>query len=403
MPNLTVKQIEAFAKPDRYNDGNGLYLEIDKACNKRWMYRYQLHGKRTNFGLGGYHPKTNSLALARANAVECRALVNKGIHPSDAANDAKALQIAKDEAKTQTVMTFQLCAEEWYERNQSGWTNPKHRQQVRNTLKEYALPFIGKIPVADITIHDIRKCLDPIWNTKTETASRLRQRLESVFAYALVNEYRTNQNPAQWKGYLDQTYTNPEQIKRNKHTANNSDGHMNALPFADAPSFMNKLRQQQAVSANALEFTILTASRTKPIRFMTWDQVDLDSKIWTIPASLMKTKREFKVALCSAAVSLLKALPPLDEYVFPGGKAGKPMSENTMLKLLERMDYKDITVHGFRSTFRDWVGEVTDFDTQLAEYALAHKLSNATERAYARGDQLEKRFKLMDAWATFLG
>jgi len=177
---------------------------------------------------------------------------------------------------------------------------------------------------------------------------------------------------------------------------------MNALPYVAAPAFMTELRQQDAVSAKALEFTILTGSRTKPIRFMKWDQIDWEAKTWTIPANLMKTKREFKVALSSAALAILQRLPRISDYVFPGGKADQPMSDNAMLKLLERMNRSDITVHGFRSTFRAWVGEETDFDTQLAEYALSHKLPNATERAYARGNQLEKRFKLMEAWSKYL-
>lgn len=402
MPKLTVKQIEALVKPDRYNDGNGLYLEVDEAVNRRWMYRYQLNGKRTWHGLGGYHPKTNSLAMARDNALKCKLLVSQGIHPTDAVKEQKAELKALEDKKRQTVITFKMCADEWYERNESGWTNPKHRQQTKNTLRDYALPHIGSLPVADVSISDIRKCLDPMWETKTETASRVRQRLEAVFAFAIVSGYRTDQNPAQWKGYLDQVYTNPETLKRNKHLAIGSDGHMNALPYADAPAFMTELRKQDAVSAKALEFTILTSSRTKPVRFMKWEQIDWEAKTWTIPANLMKTKREFKVALSTAAVTILKQLPKISDYVFPGGKAGKPMSENAMLKLLERMERTHITVHGFRSTFRDWVGEETEFDPQLAEYALSHKLPNATERAYARGDQLEKRFKLMEAWAEFL-
>jgi integrase len=402
MPKLTVKQIEALVKPDRYSDGNGLYLEVDKAGNKRWMYRYQLNGKRTWHGLRAYHPKTNSLAMARDNALKCKLLVSQGIHPTDAVKEQKAELKALNEQKRQTVVTFEMCANEWYERNESGWTNPKHRQQVRNTLRDYVLPHIGAMPVADVSITDIRKCLDPIWETKTETASRVRQRLEAIFAFAIVSDYRSTQNPAQWKRYLDQIYTNPETIKRNKHLANGTDGHMNALPYADAPEFMIALKKQESVSARALEFTILTGSRTKPIGHMKWEQIDWNAKTWTIPANLMKTKREFKVALSSAALAILKELPRVSDYVFPGDKADQPMSNNTMLKLLERMNRSDITVHGFRSTFRDWVGEETEFDPQLAEYALSHKLPNATERAYARGDQLEKRFKLMEAWAVYL-
>ena len=402
MPKLTVKQIEALVKPDRYSDGNGLYLEVDKAGNKRWMYRYQLNGRRTWHGLRAYHPKTNSLAMARDNALKCKLLVSQGIHPTDAVKEQKAELKALEDQKRQTVVTFEMCADEWYERNESGWTNPKHRQQIKNTLRDYVLPHIGSLPVADVSITDIRKCLDPIWETKTETASRVRQRLEAIFAFAIVSDYRSKQNPAQWRGYLDQAYVDPETIKRNKHLAEGTDGHMNALPYTDAPAFMTELRQQDAVSAKALEFTILTGSRTKPTRFMTWDQIDWEAKTWTIPANLMKTKREFKVALSSPALAILQQLPRISDYVFPGGKADQPMSDNAMLKLLERMKRSDITVHGFRSTFRDWVGEETEFDAQLAEYALSHKLPNATERAYARGDQLEKRFKLMEAWSKYL-
>ena len=402
MPKLTVKQIEALVKPDRYSDGNGLYLEVDQAGNRRWMYRYQLNGKRTWHGLGGYHPKTNSLAMARDNTLKCKLLVSQGIHPTDAVKEQKTKLKALEDQKRQTVVTLEMCADEWYERNESGWTNPKHRQQIKNTLRDYVLSYIGSLPVADVSITDIRKCLDPIWETKTETASRVRQRLEAVFAFAIVSGYRTDQNPAQWRGYLDQVYVNPETVKRNKNLADGTDGHMNALPYADAPAFMSELNRQDAISAKALEFTILTGSRTKPVRFMKWNQIDWEAETWTIPANMMKTKREFKVALSSATLKILQQLPEISDYVFPGGKADQPMSDNAMLKLLERMNRSDITVHGFRSTFRDWVGEETEFDTQLAEYALSHKLPNATERAYARGDQLEKRFKLMEAWAEYL-
>ena len=402
MSKLTVKQIEAITTPGRYSDGGGLYVEVDKSLRKRWLFRYQLNGKRTTHGLGGYHSKTNTLAIARAKAIDCKSLVNKGIHPGDAAEAARQKQKAEQAQKKIEVMTFERCAHEWYERNKAGWTNQKHRQQVINTLSAYAFPFIGKLPVSDISIQEIKLCLDPIWEGKTETANRLRQRLEAVFSYSIVNGYRTSQNPAQWKGYLDNIYVNPEKLKRDRHVANDSDGHMKALGFKAAPHFMRELREVDTVAARALELTVLTAIRTKPTRYMTWEQLNLDARVWTVPASLIKTKKAFRVALNEPTIELLNKMPRADKYVFPGTKAGRPISENTMLTLLKRMGYVDLTVHGFRSTFRDWVGEATEFDTQLAEYALAHRLPDATERAYARGDQLEKRFGLMDAWGAFL-
>lgn len=403
MGKLTVKEIESLRTPKRYLDGDGLYLELDQHHNRRWMFRYQLNGKRTTFGLGSYDPKGNSLAMARTAAAECRALVHRGIHPKDHVNQLKAERKASALEKTQKLMAFQACAQEWYERNESGWTNLKHRQQTKNTLRDYVYPFIGHIAVADVGLLDVKRCLDPIWETKTETASRVRQRLEAIFSYAIVNEYRTALNPAQWKGYLDQIYVNPETIKRTRHFANGSDGHMRALSFELAPQLMKALNQEQTNSARALEFTLLTVMRTNNIRQLTWEQLDLERSIWTIPARLMKTKKEFRVALCSQAIRLLKATPQLGEFVFPGDKPKKPMSENTLLACLKRLGYlKDTTTHGLRSTFRDWVGEATDFDPQLAEYALAHVLPSATEKAYARGDQLEKRFKLMEAWGDYL-
>ena len=402
MAKLTVKQIEAMTTPGRYSDGGGLYIEVDKSLSKRWLFRYQLYGKRTTHGLGGYHPKTNSLAIARAKAVESKALVNKGIHPSDAAEEIRAQQKAVQEQKNAVVMTFERCALEWYERNRTSWTNPKHQQQVINTLTTYAFPHIGKLPVAEISIEQIKLCLDPIWHIKTETANRLRQRLEAVFSFSIVSGYRTAQNPAQWKGYLDNIYANPEKLKRDRYVATNSDGHMRALDFKKAPEFIERLQTINTVSARALEFTVLTASRTKPIRYMTWEQVNLDERVWTVPPSLMKTKKAFRVALSEQALLLLKDMPRVHQFVFPNTKAEQPISENSMLALLKRMGHVDLTVHGFRSTFRDWVGETTDFNTQLAEYALAHRLPDATERAYARGDQLEKRFGLMNAWGDYL-
>ena len=402
---LTALEVENTKKIGRHADSNGLYLEVDKQCNKRWIFRYQLNNHRRWCGLGSYDKKANTLAMARTAAMETKLLVRQGIHPADhkvaIRIQAEATNLQQKNTREQIQDTFATCALEWIGRKEAEWGNPKHRLQVKRTLEVYAFPAIGNMPIAEVSVDDVKRCLDVIWGDKTETASRVRQRMESVFSYAIASGRREKQNPAQWKGLLSNFYGSPQKVKRNARIASGSDGHFAALPYKQMPSFVLALGAQQGIAALALKFTILTAARTGSVRFARWEQIDLEKRIWTVPAAHMKSKREFRVALSSHCCTLLSELPRVGAYVFPGGKIGEPLSTGGMLSLLKRMGRKDITVHGFRSTFRDYIGEETGFDYRLAEFALAHVLSSSTEKAYARGDLLEKRFELMEHWGQY--
>lgn len=403
---LTALKVESLSSPGRYADIGGLYLSISKGGTKSWLYRYQLQGSRRWMGLGSYHKVSNTLAMARAKVVENKALFNKGLDPLD---NKKALKQARldeiEESKRASrlrAMTFKVCAENYMAIMAAEWSNPKHRQQWINTLDTYAYPYIGDMPVNSIDTEHVRQCLDPIWNTKTETATRVRQRIESVIAYAIVNKYREQENPAVWKGALDKLYPKPSKVKENRCQSAGEEGHHNALNYADLPAFITRLTLMSGTAAIALKFLILTTSRTGEVRFARWDEFDLEKKEWNISRVRMKGRKEHRVALSNAAVEIISDLPRFDEWVFPSGKIGKPMSDGAMSAVLKRMDMKDITVHGFRSTFRDYIGEETGFPHRLAEYALAHSLSDDTERAYARGDQLKRRFELMEHWADYV-
>ena len=403
---FTAFQIDNLTKQGRHAIGEGLYLEIDDS-GKRWLLRYQLKGKRTFFGLGGYNKKTNSLAIARQKVTEAKLLIARGIHPveqSKAEKDARAaLEVQAKREVDAKKYTFEVVAEQYIDSKRAEWRNKKHATQWLNTLRANAFPFFGDMPVRDIEKADVIRCLNPIWKTKTETASRVRGRIEAILDYAQVSGWRNEgANPARWKGHLSKLYPSPGQAKKVRDIEAESDGHHPAMAFEELPEFYLRLSNRAGVAAKALQLTILTAVRTASIRFAKWSQFDLDKKLWIIPAGNMKSGEEFRVALSDHAIDLLKEMPRLDDWVFVGGKQGKPLSDGAMLSLLRRMDRTDVTVHGFRSTFRDWVGEETNFPTNLAEYALAHKLGNETERAYARGDQLEKRRELMEAWGSYV-
>lgn len=406
MAKVTAKEVERIVEVGRHAVGDNLYLEVDDRQRKRWVFRYQLNGKRSTMGLGGYDSKANGLAAARKRCLELRQLIAQGVDPVSYGKEQKlkdAEQRARQSSdKEAASYTLEVCAQEWIARRTPEWSNPKHQQQVANTLRDYVYPTIGSMPVDSITMEHIRRCLDPIWESKTETANRVRQRLEGVFSYAIVMGKRTQQNPAQWKGYLDQIYAAPEKVKQKRRLASGDDGHFAAMPYKDLPNFMGLLKSQRGIAALALRFTILTASRTGSVRLLTWDQLDLDNRVWTVPAANMKGRKEFRVALSSHACELLESIPQLGDYVFMVSRVGKPLSENTMLALLKRMDRQDVTVHGFRSSFRDYVGEETEFSERLAEHALAHTIKSATERAYARGDQLDRRYALMEHWGKYL-
>jgi integrase len=403
---ITVLEIESYSEPKWYAIGDGLYFYIAKTGSKSWVFRYQFNKKRRLMGLGGYNPKTNSLAKARIKATAAKALLDSGIDPIEdqRGQKAKSLEVemsAKREKKLKS-MTFSVCAANYIEAMKAQWSNQKHIQQWTNTLTTYAYPYIGDMPVKDIDVQHVRLVLDPIWNTKTETANRVRQRIESVISYAIANKYRETSNPAIWKGLLDTFYPKPEKVKQIRYEQAGEDKHHNALPYQDMPAFMGRLQKMEGTAAQALRFTILTAARTSEVIMATWDEFNFDKKEWNVPRGRMKARKAHRVALSDAVVDLLESLPRVNEYVFAGWKIGKPMSNAAMSAVLKRMDRKDITVHGFRSSFRDYIGEETGFPYRLAEFALAHGLTDEAEKAYARGDMLKKRFKMMNAWADYV-
>jgi len=372
-------------------DGGNLYLHV-RGASRAWVFRYVgPDGNRKNMGLGPLH--SVGLAEARRTASQLREQLK---HPLSPVDPLTAKRAQKQEAARQNrrAMDFKACASAYIEAHRSEWKNAKHVQQWENTLSSYAYPVLGDLPVASIDEALVLKVLLPIWQEKNETATRLRGRIESVLDWATFNKLRQGENPARWKGHLEHSLAKPSKVARVVHHA--------ALPFQEIGTFLAYLRQRQGVAPRAIEFLILTATRSGEVRGASWSEIDLDQKTWTIPAQRMKMEREHRVALSDAAIALLESMPRLDgcEYIFPGSKQTRPMSDMTLTAVLRRMGRDDITVHGFRSTFRDWAAEATNFPHELAEMALAHAVSNKVEAAYRRGDMLEKRFAMMNAWAA---
>ena len=411
MTKLTAIKVEKVTEEGSHADGLGLYLHLDTS-GKRWFFRYTEplgNKRRAKISLGAYDKRSNTLADARDTAAEYRKLVRNGIDPKvereRLKQEAELRKLKEMNELQKGTLTFEVVARDWYERNKGQWSNLKHRQQNINTLETYVFPFIGSKGVADVTLEDVRLCLDPIWSTKTETAKRVRMRMNAVFNYAIASGFREKANPAVWNGLLSTIYPAPEKLKQQKHLEEGSDGHYKALPYGDVVAFYKALAQKKGIGAVALRFLILTASRTKPVRYAKWEEFDLDKKVWTVPAKNMKDRKEFKCALSDDAVELLEGMERLDDFVFVGGSLqslGKPLSDAGMSSVLKRMDVSNATVHGFRSTFRDYIGEETDLDYRLAEMALAHTIGSQSERAYARGDLLKKRFSMMNIWADYL-
>jgi integrase len=335
-----------------------------------------------------------SLAEARKTAAQLREQLK---HPTLPIDPLAERQSQKQKLKMQSrrKMTFKSCAEAYIAAHRLEWKNEKHIQQWENTLTSYAYPLLGDLPVESVDEALVVKVLLPIWQEKTETAKRLRGRIESVLDWATFNKHRQGENPARWKGHLEHSLAKPSKVAKVVHHP--------ALPYTDIVEFMAQLRKSDGVGARALEFLILTAARSGEVRGATWAEVDFQQKIWTIPASRMKMGREHRVALSDAALQILSNLPRLEgcDFIFPGSKVSSPMSDMTLTAVLRRMQRSDITVHGFRSTFRDWAAETTNYPNELAEMTLAHVVSNKVEAAYRRGDMLDKRFSMMNEWATY--
>lgn len=379
------------AKPGRHADGGGLHLLVKESGARSWVYRFMLNGKSRDIGLGPAGPDGISLADARDARDALRLKVKAGIDPLEERQREAAEALAAAQAAQIAGMTFKAVAETYIGANEGSWRNDKHRQQWKNTLATYVYPVIGELPVAEVGTAHVLKILEPIWKAKAETASRVRGRIETILDAAKARGYREGENPARWRGHIAQVLPARTRLTR---------GHHKAMSYEAIPAFVSALHKRQAIAALALEFTILTAARTGEVIGAKWDEVDLEKAIWTIPASRMKAGKEHRVPLSPRAVEILKATQGLrKEWLFPATKGGK-MSGMAMTMLLRRMKV-DVTVHGFRSGFRDWSAECTGYAHEVAEMALAHTIENKVERAYRRGDLFDKRRRLMDDWATY--
>lgn len=385
---LSTTAIKSKTARGYYADGGGLYFRISAFDTRSWAFRFTMQGKAREMGLGAY-PDV-SLMEARDRAAEARRLLRDGVDPIEARKTKRSATAAA----VAHALTFAQCADAYIAKEAPAWKNAKHAAQWRSTLETYAHPVIGKLLVRDIDETHVLKILEPIWLTKTETASRVRGRIESVLDFATAKKYRSGDNPARWRGFLDKHLPKPKKIARVKHHP--------ALPYAELGAFMADLKAHEGMGARALEFAILTAARSGEARGATWCEIDLESGTWVIPSCRMKAEKEHRVALSAAAIALLNALPRIDgtDLLFPSGK-NAPLSDMTLTAVLRRMGRSDITAHGFRSTFRDWAGETTAYPREVIEHALAHQLRDKAEAAYARGTLFEKRRKLMEAWGEY--
>lgn len=380
------------AKPGRYGDGGGLHLLVKKSGARSWVFRYMIDGKSRDLGLGAAAGRDAiSLAKARDLATALRIKVKAGVDPLAERHREAAEAIAAAQAAQIAGITFRHVAEAHIAANEGSWRNSKHRQQWRNTLATYVYPVIGDLPVADIGTAHVLQIVEPIWQDKPETASRVRGRIETVLDAAKARGYREGENPARWRGHIAQILPARAKLSR---------GHHKAMPYAEMPEFMRALRAREAMAALALEFVILTATRTSEVLGATWGEVDLDKAIWTIPAVRMKAGKEHRVPLPPRAIEILETTKVLDKnWLFPADRGGK-LSGMAMSMLLRRMKL-DCTVHGFRSAFRDWSAECTGYAHEVCEMALAHSIGNKAEAAYRRGDLFEKRRRLMSEWANY--
>lgn len=392
---LTALQVSREKRPGVYSDGGGLYLQVTSTRCKSWLFRYTRLNKAPGItkvrgmGLGPIH--TISLAEARVLALDCRRQLLSGVDPLD---DRLAKRRAAIRERTQSL-PFRDCASQYVEAHRGSWKNEKHAAQWASTLSTYAYPVVGDLMVSEIDTHEIMQVLEPIWKTKTETASRLRGRMESILSWAKVKQYRSGDNPARWKGHLDQLLAKRSRLQKVKHHA--------ALPYADISSFVKLVRAQEGSAGLALQLAILTASRTNEVIGARRSEFDLEARVWVIPPERMKAKREHRVPLSHAALALVKPLvDSCHDYIFPASRGNKCLSNMAMLQLLKRMERGDLTVHGFRSTFKDWARETTDYPREVSEAALAHIIGDQTEAAYARGDLFQKRTGLMQDWADFV-
>jgi integrase len=383
---LTARKVATAKTPGMYADGGSLYLRVAPGGSRQYIFRFVRDGHMHDMGIGPAH--TLTLVEARERATEARKLLLDGIDPL-AAKQARLGALKAAEAK---AMTFAQCVDGFIRDNQIKWSNARHAREWQQSVKRYALPALGSLPVGAIDTPLVLRVLKPLWERVPETASRLRGRIENVLGWATVHHYRSGDNPARWQGHLEHALP---AVQKGEHLA--------ALPFADVPAFMIKLRQDTSVSARCLETIVLTALRLDEAREGTWDEIDFDEKVWTVPANRMKAGEKHRVPLSPAAIAALKDMAAIrqSDFIFPGARGG-PISKSTPLRLVKQLA-GDVTIHGFRSSFRDWAAERTSYPREVAEQVLAHAIPNATEAAYRRGELLEKRRRLMDAWASYCG
>jgi integrase len=385
---LTALAVKKISKRGMHGDGHGLYLQVAQGGTKSWVLRFKINGRPRHFGLGPTHAV--SLAQARIRAADARRLLLDGHDPIAARHAARA---AGRLANART-MTFDECAEAYIKAHRAGWKNAVHAGQWSSTLQSYVSPAFGSLPAQAIDTALVMRVIEPLWTTKPETAGRVRGRIETILDWARVRGYRTGENPARWKGHLDHLLPARSKVRKVEHHA--------ALPYAEIGNFMVELRRVDSVAARALEWMILTATRTSETINATWSEIDLDDAVWTIPGARMKGGKDHRVPLSDAALALLEKMQAIrtGDYVFPG-RNGKPLSNMALLMVLRRMKRGHLTGHGFRSTFRVWCAEQTNFPSEVAEAALAHAVSDKAIAAYMRTTFFDRRRKLMQAWAAY--
>lgn len=386
---LTARQCTTLP-PGKHNDGNGLWLAVSNTGSRKWFLRVTVNGKRREMGLGAL--KDVSLAEVRKNAAQARSEAAEGVDPIEARRKVAS-----------TVPSFTQTAARYIRAHRRGWSNPKHARQWVSTLKTYARPLIGPKPIDTIGTEDVLSILSPIWATRTETAKRVQGRMENILDFAAARQWREPLNPARWRGHLDKLLPRPTRVKTVRRQP--------AMPYAELPGFLSELRSTNSISALALQFLILTATRTNEVLQAQWSEVDLQAAVWTVPASRMKARVEHRVPLSTAALTVLEAVPRIEgnPFIFAGARQGRPLSNMAMLQLMRGMGYGvegdrgDFVPHGFRSSFRDWSGEVSSFPRDVCEMALAHVIENKVEAAYRRGDLFAKRRAMMEAWSEWCG
>jgi integrase len=385
---LTVKSVKTLGA-GYHADGDGLYLQVTGSGGRSWIFRYQRHGKRRDMGLGPAH--LVGLAEARRRALELRRCLFEGIDPLErkrARDRAAAVEAAQ-------TITFREAAERYIVAHQASWRAKQHLARWHQTMRDFVYPILGALPVEAVDVGLVTRVLEPIWTKMPETASRIRGRIELVLDWATVRQYRTGDNPARWRGHLDKLLPKVSRVSKVQHHA--------ALPYSEIGAFMAQLRRRETVTARALEFAILTAARPSEAIGARWSEIDMSDRLWIVPAARMKANREHRVPLSDAAMAIVKDMAARREsdFVFPGRGTGRTVSHTAFSDQLDAIGYQTVTAHGFRSTFRDWAAERTNFPNEVAEMALAHGVSNKVEAAYRRGDLFEKRRQLAEAWAKY--